>query len=110
MQRNDVDVLKPEFEHYLSIREDLARENDERFVAIKNQRVLYIRDTYSEIAELIYPEHKKGTVLVQKISSNPDAHKVVVRPRITAPVNDETPTPQLYTTVSEQTPTVAFHL
>ena len=66
--------LESDFEYYLAIREELAREHDGKFAAIKDKKVLGIFEDYLEAANAIYVEHERGTVLMQPISSDPDAH------------------------------------
>lgn len=70
--------LKKEYEHYLKIREDLAKDNDGKFVAIKGQEVLGVFDDYMQAANTVYVAHEKGTVLMQEISKDPDSLNVVI--------------------------------
>ena len=70
--------FKKEYEHYLSIREDLAENNDGKFVAIKGQVVLGVFDDYLQAANTVYIAHEKGTVLMQEISKDPDALNVII--------------------------------
>lgn len=59
--------LEKEYEHYLIIRDDLARDYDGSYVAIKGQKVLGIFDDYGQAANAVYVEHEYGTVLMQQI-------------------------------------------
>lgn len=70
--------LKKEYEHYLKIREDLAKNHDGRFVAIKGHEVLGIFDDYLPAANTVYIAHEKGTVLMQEISKDPDSLTVTI--------------------------------
>ncbi len=70
--------LKKEYEHYLEIREELAKTNDGKFVAIKGQEVLGVFDDYLQAANTVYIAHEKGTVLMQEISKDPDSLNVVI--------------------------------
>ena len=70
--------LKKEYEHYLKIREDLAKSSDGKFVAIKGDEVLGIFDDYMQAANTVYVAHEKGTVLMQEISADPDALSVTI--------------------------------
>ncbi len=64
--------LEKEYEHYLEIREELAKNNDGKFVAIKGEEVLGVFDDYLQAAKAVYIAHEKGTVLMQKVSRDPD--------------------------------------
>lgn len=70
--------LKKEYEHYLEIREELAKTSDGKFVAIKGQEVLGVFDDYLQAANTVYIAHEKGTVLMQEISKDPDSLNVVI--------------------------------
>lgn len=65
--------LQREYEYFLEIREDLAKENDGKYVAIKGQEVLGIYDDYMAAANAVYVDHERGTVLMQEISIDPEA-------------------------------------
>ena len=70
--------LKKEYEHYVEIREELAKTNDGKFVAIKGEEVLGVFDDYLQAANTVYIAHEKGTVLMQEISKDPDSLNVVI--------------------------------
>ncbi len=70
--------LEKEYEHYLEIREELAKTSDGKFVAIKGQEVLGVFDDYLQAANTVYIAHEKGTVLMQEISKDPDSLNVVI--------------------------------
>lgn len=70
--------FEKEYEHYLEIREELAKNNDGKFVAIKGQEVLGIFEDYLQAANTVYIAHEKGTVLMQEISKDPDALNVII--------------------------------
>ena len=59
--------LEKDFEYFLEIQEELAREHDGKFVAIKGQKVLGIFADYLEAANAVYVEYEYGTVLMQEI-------------------------------------------
>ena len=59
--------LEKEYEYYLSIREELAKENKGKYVAIKGREVLGIFDDYRQAANAVYVEHEYGTVLMQEL-------------------------------------------
>ena len=59
--------LEEEYAYYLDIREELARENNGRYVAIKGKEVLGIFDNYRQASVAVYVEHQYGTVLMQQI-------------------------------------------
>ena len=59
--------LEKEYEYYLEIRVELARQHHGKYVAIKNQEVLGIFDDYRQAANAVYVEHEPGTVLMQQI-------------------------------------------
>ena len=59
--------LEKEYEYYLEIRAELARDHDGKLVAIKGQQVLGIFDDYRQAANSVYVEHEYGTVLMQEI-------------------------------------------
>ena len=59
--------LEEEYDYYLEISEELARENNGKYVAIKGQEVLGIYDDYLAAANAVYVEHQYGTVLMQQI-------------------------------------------
>ncbi len=63
-----------DYEYFLEIWPELVREHAGRFVAIKNKEVLGIYADYMEAARAVYAEHEYGTVLMQTISSDPNAH------------------------------------
>ena len=70
--------FKKEYEHYLEIREELAKTNDGKFVAIKGQEVLGVFDDYVQAANTVYVAHEKGAVFMQKISKDPDSLNAVI--------------------------------
>jgi len=70
--------FKKEYEYYVRIREDLAKKNDGKFVAIKGQEVLGIFDDYLQAANTVYIAHEKGTVFMQEISKDPDSLNVII--------------------------------
>ncbi|MCY3832100.1 MAG: hypothetical protein OXG85_03725 [Chloroflexi bacterium] len=59
--------LEKEYEYYLTIREELAREHHGKLVAIKGREVLGIFEDYRAAANAVYVEHEYGTVLMQKL-------------------------------------------
>ena len=63
-----------DYEYFLEIQAELAREHDGKFVAIKDKKVLGIFEDYLDAAKAVYVEHERGTVLMQTISSDPDAN------------------------------------
>lgn len=63
-----------DYEYFLEIQAELAQEHDGKFVAIKDKKVLGIFEDYLEAANAVYVEHERGTVLMQTISSDPDAN------------------------------------
>ena len=63
-----------DYEFFLEIQAELAREHDGKFVAIKDKKVLGIFEDYLDAANAVYVEHEYGTVLMQTISSDPDAN------------------------------------
>lgn len=70
--------LEKEYEHYLRIREALAREHDGKLVAIKGHEVLGIFEDYMDAANVVYAEHERGTVLMQEISTDPESLAVFI--------------------------------
>ena len=65
-----------DYEYFLGIQAELAREHDGKFVAIKNKKVLGIFEDYLEAARAVYVDHERGTVLMQTISKDPDANAI----------------------------------
>ncbi len=63
-----------DYEYFLEIQAELAHEHDGKFVAIKDRKVLGIFEDYPAAANAVYVEHERGTVLMQTISSDPDAN------------------------------------
>ncbi len=59
--------LEKEYDYYLTIREELAREHHGKLVAIKGDEVLGIFDSYRQAANAVYVEHEYGTVLMQEL-------------------------------------------
>jgi len=59
--------LEKEYEYYLTIRDQLAREHHGKLVAIKGQAVLGIFEDYRAAANAVYVEHERGTVLMQEL-------------------------------------------
>lgn len=59
--------LEKEYDHYLGNRDELARDYDGCYVAIKGLKILGIFDDYSQAAVAVYVEHEYGTVLMQQI-------------------------------------------
>jgi len=59
--------LQSEYDFYLGIRDELTRDYDGSYVAIKGQKVLGIFDDYGQAAVAVYAEHQYGTVLMQQI-------------------------------------------
>ncbi len=59
--------LEEEYDYYLDIREELAREHNGKYVAIKGKEVLGIFDNYRQAADAVYVEHEYGTVLMQEL-------------------------------------------
>lgn len=66
--------LESDFEYFLEIQAELALEHDGKFVAIKNKEVLGIFEDYLAAANAVYVDHEYGTVLMQTISSDPNAN------------------------------------
>ena len=65
--------LREEYEHFQTIREDLAEEHAGKYVAIKGTEVLGFYRDYMEAARTLYPDHKQGSVFIQEIKSGRDA-------------------------------------
>lgn len=59
--------LEKEYEYYLMIRDDLAREHHGKLVAIKGEKVLGIFEDYRAAANAVYVAHERGTVLMQEL-------------------------------------------
>lgn len=59
--------LEKEYEYYLEIREELAKENDGKLVAIKGREVLGIVDNFRQAANAVFVDHDRGTVLMQEL-------------------------------------------
>lgn len=59
--------LEKEYEYYLTIRDDLAREHHGKLVAIKGRQALGIFDDYRSAANAVYAIHERGTVLIQEL-------------------------------------------
>ena len=70
--------LEREYEHYLKIREELAENNDGKFVAIKDEEVLGVFDNYLQAANTVYVAHEKGTVLMQEITRDPESLNIII--------------------------------
>ena len=70
--------LEKEYKYYLGIREELAREHEGKYVAIKGRQVLGIFADYPQAAKSIYVAHEYGTVLMQPIRSDLYADTIVV--------------------------------
>ena len=70
--------LEKEYAYFLRIQEELAKENDGRFVAIKGEEVLGIFDDYMAAADAVYREHEQGTVFMQEVSSDPNSLVIVL--------------------------------
>lgn len=76
-------TFQQEMEHYLKIQQDLALDNDGKYVAIKGEEVLGIFDDYKQAANTVYIAHEQGTVLMKKISKDPNSHIIISNsPRI----------------------------
>ena len=69
--------FQQELEHYLKIQQELARDNDGKYVAIKGDKVLGIFDDYKQAANTVYIAHEYGTVMMQKISKDPNSHIII---------------------------------
>ena len=63
--------LEKEYQYFLDIWPQLAKDYEGKFVAIKNKEVLGIYSEYLEAAKAVYMEHEKGTVLMQEIGKGP---------------------------------------
>ena len=75
--------FQQELQHYLKIQQELARDNDGKYVAIKGEEVLGIYDDYKQAANAVYIAHEYGTVMMKKISSDPNSHIIISNsPRI----------------------------
>ncbi len=59
--------LEKEYEYYLTIWADLAREHAGRFVAIKDKKILGIYADYIDASTAVYAEHEYGSVLMQEL-------------------------------------------
>ena len=59
--------LKREYDYYLEIREELAKDHCGKLVAIKGREVLGIFDDYRQAANTVYVDHERGTVLMQEL-------------------------------------------
>lgn len=70
-------TFKQEMEHYLKIQQELARDNEGKYVAIKGDKVLGVFDDYMQAADTVYIAHEQGTVLMKKISKDPNSHIII---------------------------------
>lgn len=66
--------LMKEYKYFLGIERELAQEHDGKLVAIKGHEVLGIFDDYRQAANALYADHEYGSVLMQTISSDPNAN------------------------------------
>ena len=69
--------FQQELEHYLKIQQELARDNEGKYVAIKGDKVLGVFDDYMQAADTVYIAHEYGTVLMKKISKDPNSHIII---------------------------------
>ena len=65
--------LRQEYEHYQTIREDLAKEHAGEYVAIKGTEILGYYDHYMAAAKALYSKHEQGSVFIQEIKAGKDA-------------------------------------
>lgn len=70
--------LKEEYRHYQSIREDLAINHAGKYVAIKGTEILGFYRDYMEAARALYPKHRQGSVFIQEVKSDRDAHVGII--------------------------------
>ena len=63
-----------EFEHYLTVREDLAEEHAGMYVAIKGNEILGFYPDYMAAARALYAKHEQGTVFIQELKPGKDGH------------------------------------
>ena len=62
-------LLKDDFQYYLDHQSELA----EKYIVIKNRRVLGTYDDEMEAVEATAKKHELGTFLVQECSSDPES-------------------------------------
>jgi hypothetical protein len=67
-----------EYKYYLEIRQELAKENHGKYVAIKGKQVLGIFDNYRQAADAVYLEHDYGTVLMQELGRGPGSTDIYI--------------------------------
>ena len=70
--------LKKEYEHYLTIRENLAVEHAGKYVAIKGLEILGLYRDYMAAARALYPEHERGSVFIQEVKPGEDAQEGII--------------------------------
>jgi len=56
-----------EYEYYLEIRDELAKDHRGKLVAIKGREVLGIFDDFRQAANSVFVDHDRGTVLMQEL-------------------------------------------
>ena len=61
--------LQPEFEFYLAHQDELVKQYDGRYIAIKDQAVLAAYDSELIAVTETQKSHELGTFLVQKVSA-----------------------------------------
>lgn len=72
-----MDVLQAEYQHYLENLSEYVEMYAGKVIAIKDGKVIGVYDDYMQAANDLYPEHEKGTVLIQEVGNDPTAHVAV---------------------------------
>ena len=72
-----MDILQMEYQHYLANLPKYVELYAGKVIAIKGERVIGVYDDYLHAANDLYPEHEKGTVLIQEVGHDPNAYAAV---------------------------------
>ena len=74
--------LKMAFQFYLDHQEELVKEYDGKFIAIKDGKVIGSFDDELEAVEVASKEHDIGTFLVQRVSPGESAYSQTFYSRV----------------------------
>ena len=75
-------MLHDEFQYYLDHQVELAKQYQDRYVVIKNNKVLGDYETAAEAVRETAQAHRPGTFLVQFCDSDPDSTKHTFHSRV----------------------------
>lgn len=75
-------MLEKEFQYYLDHQSKLVKEYNDKFIVIKDQKVIGSYDNELEAYESTKKDHKVGTFLIQHVSSGEENYTQTYHSRV----------------------------